>query len=140
MASAPPLIGFIVHAPAPSNVEPAASSNPQPLPPPPIREDTRNTLISPTKRPPPAAVQILSGRCSEKGCVFPATWLGSGRCRHHDRQDQEPALFLSQQPSMLLLDHAKFGLADSEFERGGSRFSDRRRLARLWERFQEGIA
>ena len=140
MADVPGLIGLIVYPPAPANVNSAASLNPELLQPPPVQQDTRNTFISPAKRPPPAGVPILSARCNEKGCVFPAALLGSGRCCHHDRQDQEPALFLSQQPSMLLLDHAKFGLADSEFERGGSRSGDRRRLARLWETFQEGIA
>ncbi len=140
MAGVLGLIGLIVDSPAPSNISSAASLNPQPLQPPPVQQDKRSTLISPVKRPPPPGVQIFSARCSEKGCVFPPALRGSGRCCHHDRQDQEPALFLSQQPSMLLLDHAKFGLADSEFERGGSRSSDRRRLARLWETFQEGIA
>ena len=70
-------------------------------------------------------------RCREKGCVFPAARSESGRCLQHDRQYSEPALFHSQQPSMLLLDQAKFGLPDSEPD--DSRARDRRRFAVLRE-------
>ncbi len=85
------------------------------------------------------AGSYLSGqRCSEKGCVFPAAWGDTGKCLHHHRQQREPGFFHSHQPTMLLLDRAKFGLPDSEPE--DSRAQDRRRLAALWEAFLEGPA
>jgi hypothetical protein len=79
-------------------------------------------------------------KCNEKGCVFPAARLDTGKCRQHERQDQEPSVFHSQQPSMLLLDQAKFGPPDSDCERREWRARDRRRQARLWQTFQEGMA
>jgi len=79
-------------------------------------------------------------RCKERGCVFPATQPGGGRCRQHDRQHREPDLFGSQQPSLLLLDRAKFGWLDSDPARSESRAEDRRHMARLWQAFQEGAS
>lgn len=66
-------------------------------------------------------------RCSEKGCVFPAARATTGKCLDHDRRRCVPELFQSLQPSMLLLDQAKYILPDSEFE--DTRHLDRRRLA-----------
>lgn len=79
-------------------------------------------------------------RCAEKGCVFPATRLGSAKCRQHERQDQEPSIFNSQQPSMMLLDQAKFGSPDADYEQREWRAHDRRRRARMWQAFHEGTA
>jgi hypothetical protein len=66
-------------------------------------------------------------RCSEKGCVFPAARATKGKCLDHDRRYCVPELFHSFQPTMLLMDQAKYILPDSEFE--DSRHLDRRRLA-----------
>jgi hypothetical protein len=77
-------------------------------------------------------------RCCEKGCIFPATGSGTGRCLQHDLEELEPALFNSCQPTMLLLDQAKFGLPDLEGDY--SRARDRRRLAALREEFLEEVA
>ena len=99
-----------------------------------------NSSILPPEGPEFAGVQIPAQRCNEKGCVFPAAWRDSGKCRQHDRQRREPALFHSRQPSTLLLDQAKFGVADGQAEIHGNRLKDRRRLARLWETFLEGAA
>jgi len=77
-------------------------------------------------------------RCCEKGCIFPATGSGTGRCLQHDLEELEPALFNSCQPTMLLLDRAKFGLPDPEADY--SRARDRRRLAALREEFLDEVA
>jgi hypothetical protein len=50
-----------------------------------------------------------------------------GECFYHQLQRLEPGFFESRQPTMLLLDQAKFGLPDSEPE--DSRVVDRHRLA-----------
>jgi hypothetical protein len=76
-------------------------------------------------------------RCYEKGCIFPATASGTGRCLQHDLEEREPAFFLSCQPTMLLLDQAKFGPPDLEGDY--SRARDRRRLAALREEFLEEV-
>jgi hypothetical protein len=84
-----------------------------------------------------AKIQVADQRCSVKGCVFPAA-SGEGNCVQHDRQRQEPSLFSSRQPSMLLLDRAKFGSLDAEPE--DSRANDRRRMAKIRENFLDGVA
>jgi hypothetical protein len=76
-------------------------------------------------------------RCREKGCIFPATRLSPGKCLPHYLEECEPALFLSCQPTMLLLDQAKFGLPDVEGDDWRAR--DRRRLAALREQFLEEV-
>jgi hypothetical protein len=83
------------------------------------------------KRPEPAS--FASRRCSEKGCVFPAASSQSAKCAYHELQMEEPALFRSQQPSLLLLDPARCAAADEEYDE--SRKRDRRRLAKQWEEF-----
>lgn len=90
--------------------------------------------------PAPAAQAVhraesFTPRCSEKGCVFPASLDGSGRCVHHDRQSREPSLFSSLQPTRLVLDRAKFGLPEAEVDT--SRAQDRRRLADIRRAFLE---
>jgi len=113
-----------------------------PLPPPPGVENhcNQNPLILPPERPDLAGIEATAQRCSEKGCVFPAAGRGPGKCRQHQRQLREPALFSSLQPSTLLLDRAKFGLPESDSEPRVSRSSDRRRLTKLWQAFLEGAA
>jgi hypothetical protein len=114
-----------------------------PLPPSPSAENRCNqsALILPPDRPDLAGIEAAAQRCSEKGCVFPAAGGGTGKCRQHQRQYREPALFTSLQPSTLLLDRAKFGLPDSDSsEPRVSRSSDRRRQTKLWQAFLEGAA
>ena len=82
----------------------------------------------------PENTSLISGRCSEKGCVFPASSPGHGRCVYHMHQQEEPVLFRSHQPTGLLLDPARIMPTEKEFD--GSRKRDRRRMAALWERFQ----
>lgn len=80
------------------------------------------------------AVSFSTARCSEKGCVFPASSPDSGKCIYHTRQQQEPVLFRSHQPTGLFLDPVRMTPADQEYD--GSRKRDRRRMAELWEQFQ----
>ncbi len=80
----------------------------------------------------PEEVIFQTPRCSEKGCVFPAS-SGSGRCSYHMHQQEEPVLFCSHQPTGLLLDPARMA---PEKEYDGSRKRDRRRMAAIWEQFQ----
>jgi hypothetical protein len=82
----------------------------------------------------PQATSFTSHRCSERGCVFPASSPQSGKCAYHERQMEEPILFCSQQPSRLLLDPARSMPSDEEYDE--SRKRDRLRLAREWEEFQ----
>jgi hypothetical protein len=78
-------------------------------------------------------------RCTEKGCVFPSELAGGGECAYHHRQFLEPACFSSQQPTRLLLDHARFNTPVSAPDT--SRSSDRRRLAAERAKFilEDGI-
>lgn len=77
-----------------------------------------------------------SPRCNEKGCVFPSASSASKKCFYHDRQGREPAFFHSRQPTTLLLDRAKFGLADPDDDAR----HDRRRLAQQREATLEDAA
>jgi len=80
------------------------------------------------------SVSFTTNRCSEKGCVFPASPKGQGKCSSHWHEQQEPMLFRSRQPTGLLLDPARSLPAEQEYD--GSRKRDRRRMANLWEQFQ----
>lgn len=82
----------------------------------------------------PENTSLVGGRCSEKGCVFPASSPGYGKCVYHVHQQEEPVLFRSHQPTGLLLDPARMMPSEKEFD--GSRKRDRRRMAAIWERFQ----
>jgi len=66
-------------------------------------------------------------RCCAKGCIFPVHGEGETRCAHHQREECEPKHFLSLQPSNFLLDQAKFGVPEKDYDY--SRARDRRRLA-----------
>lgn len=82
----------------------------------------------------PENTSFAGGRCSEKGCVFPASSPVYGKCVYHVHQQEEPVLFRSHQPTGLLLDPARMMPTEKEFD--GSRKRDRRRMAAIWERFQ----
>ncbi len=93
--------------------------------------------IEPPKIKPKPVMLNLRGRCLEKGCVFPAAPGVEGRCLHHQRQQQEPGLYSSHQPSSALVGRGKFGPPRTEeLEPGaGKRGLDRRRLVAERERF-----
>ncbi len=61
-----------------------------------------------------------SARCVVKGCVFPARAETAGFCSYHALERREPRHFISEQPSKLLLDCAKFGIA-LEYDNGRQR-------------------
>ena len=82
----------------------------------------------------PKNISFSSTRCAEKGCVFPASSQGDGKCTYHRRQEEEPVLFRSHQPTGLFLDPARS--LPTESEESGSRKRDRRRMAAIWEQFQ----
>lgn len=85
----------------------------------------------------PAAAQPAlppSGRCAEKGCVFPATGRDT-RCLQHLRQSQEPILFSSWQPTRAVLERARFELPSDD--PGPSQSRDRRQLVAMREAFLE---
>jgi hypothetical protein len=81
---------------------------------------------------------LFGSHCRERACVFPALPGGEGQCVYHRRQSLEPVCFQSQQPSVLLLDQARFGLPDSEPD--DERVRDRHRLAEERVRFMLGEA
>ncbi len=67
-----------------------------------------------------------STRCAVRGCIFPAGAENPPRCLYHQRELTEPKMFETQQPSQLILGHAKFGLPDTE--------PDDSRLRARWKR------
>jgi len=87
-------------------------------------------------KPKPVTLRLL-GRCVEKGCVFPAAPGVEGKCLHHQRQQQEPGLYRSHQPSSALVGRGKFGppRAEELAPGMGKRGLDRRRLIAERERF-----
>jgi hypothetical protein len=73
-------------------------------------------------------------RCGQKGCVYPAARVHLFLCIHHLRERREPSLFHSQQPSLVLLDQARFGPGAGD-EDLLERSQDRHRLTQERERF-----
>jgi hypothetical protein len=78
------------------------------------------------------------GRCSERGCVFPAEENALGFCFYHERQQLEPALFCSWQPTWIIVNRAATGL--DVCDPGDDRSHDRRRLAAQRDAFFHGLA
>jgi hypothetical protein len=114
-------------APSPNHV--AAPDDPGPLAVP---------LSPPAKIKPRAAMLSIPGRCAEKGCVFPAMPGADGRCIHHRRQQQEPGLYCSRQPSSMLVARGKFGpprIEEIEREARRGDLEDRRKMVAERERF-----
>jgi hypothetical protein len=60
-------------------------------------------------------------------------------CIHHFRERREPSLFLSRQPSLTLLDRARFGLTTQDDDIR-SRSLDRQRFAHERETFLDEAA
>jgi hypothetical protein len=115
---------------------PAASPRNQPPPTSPSRSSFRRP-VGACGSSSQAAEPSECSRCRVKGCIFPATRLSPGKCLLHYLEECEPGFFLSCQPTMLLLDRAKFGLPDVEGDDWRAR--DRRRLAALREKFWEEV-
>jgi hypothetical protein len=81
---------------------------------------------------------FFSLRCKMKGCVFPASEPESGLCHCHNLQETEPRLFESLQPIFHVMEQAKFGSADSDFD--DVHLRERRLRASLRKAFLEGGA
>lgn len=96
--------------------------------------ERRRLSFSTSSQGKPPAVTFPRSRCSEKGCVFPASSVNSGKCSYHMHQQEEPVLFCSHQPTGLLLDPTRTEGAEKEYD--GNRRRDRRRMAAIWEQFQ----
>ena len=71
-----------------------------------------------------------------RGCIYPAGPLGM--CLDHHRQANEPRFFHSHQPTMLVVDQARFRVPDSGLD--DARTHDRRRLAAARAAFLEEAA
>ena len=85
----------------------------------------------------PARVpETSSFRCGEKGCIFPASPGGGGKCVHHYRQEREPSMYLSKQPTWAALEQNRFVEPREELV-FGSRGADRRRFDAERESFFE---
>ena len=80
--------------------------------------------------------EFVAGRCCVRGCVYPSG--PTGLCLDHQRQAQEPRFFQSYQPTMLVMDQARFGVPDSDPD--DARTHDRRRLAAAREALLEEAA
>ena len=100
-------------------------------------EPEKVRLALPPKAGPRPALVAVAGRCLERGCVFPALPGADGRCLHHQRQQREPSLYCSHQPSFALVQRSKFGPARSDDVEpaANARGFDRRRLVAERERF-----
>jgi hypothetical protein len=75
---------------------------------------------------PPQVSGTRSTRCGERGCIFPALG-GEGKCVHHYRQEQEPSMYHSKQPTWAALEQGRFVEPREELI-FGSREADRRRF------------
>ena len=85
----------------------------------------------------PTRVQDTSSfRCREKGCIFPASPGEGGKCVHHHRQEHEPSMYLSKQPTWAALEQNRFVEPREELV-FGSRGADRRRFDAERESFFE---
>ena len=76
-----------------------------------------------------------AGRCAEKGCVYPALRTDSNFCIHHRRQEMEPELYRSWQPTWLVIHRS----TSPDGSVGSCRRAhDRFRLAAQSRAFQQG--
>jgi hypothetical protein len=105
---------------------------------PPGLNATPEALTGPRPASGSASAARSPARCGEKGCVFPAKEDESGLCSYHLKQQLEPALFSSWQPTWLLVNQPAAGFDGSQSARGRSR--DRRRLAAQCKAFRQGLA
>jgi hypothetical protein len=75
---------------------------------------------------PQQPAQTSTARCQEKGCIFPA-FGGSRKCVHHYREEREPSMYHSKQPTWAALEQGRFVEPPDE-PIFGSREADRRRF------------
>ena len=102
------------------------------------RSRLEKTVAAVPPKPSPRSLSTsVAGRCMEKGCVFPALPGTDGRCLHHQRQQREPSLYCSHQPSFALVERSKFGepRGDDLEPASNARTFERRRLVAERERF-----
>ena len=90
---------------------------------------------SPTPAPSHPGGKFVAGRCCVRGCIYPAD--PTGMCLDHQRQTKEPRFFRSHQPTLLVMDQARFDVVDAGDD---TRTHDRRRLAAAREAFLEEAA
>lgn len=78
--------------------------------------DGNATGAHPSGPPPPslALANLLGARCKVKGCIYPATEVEAGMCLCHFYQEEEPQFFQSRQPSLRMLEIAKYGLTTED--------------------------
>jgi len=84
---------------------------------------------------PHQATKTNPARCAEKGCIFPALG-GGGKCVHHYREELEPSMYHSKQPTWAALQQGRFVEPREELI-FGSREADRRRFDAERETFLE---
>ena len=89
-----------------------------------------------TLAPSPPVGELLPGRCCVRGCIYPAD--PAGMCLDHQRQTKEPRFFQSHQPTLLVVDQARFSVPDSGPDE--TRTHDRRQLAAARAAFLEEAA
>lgn len=87
---------------------------------------------------PRRAPEAPFSRCSVKGCIFPAANTGGRLCLIHDLTEKEPNHFLSVQPSLLCLERAKYGIAETDYD--DTRARDRKRLSIQLDQFRNDVA
>jgi len=87
--------------------------------------------------PPEGAAAIRDGRCKEKGCIFPATEFDSDLCLCHFLQKEEPQFFHTRQPSLRLLEIAKYGMTTEDED---TRIRRRRQAEEMRQLFLKGMA
>jgi hypothetical protein len=73
------------------------------------------------------AAKTSSARCGEKGCIFPASGGEGGKCVHHYREEREPSMYHSKQPTWAAIEQGRFVEQPEELI-FGSRGDDRRRF------------
>jgi hypothetical protein len=103
---------------------------------PPVSKLTTVTPSFEPQKQPRRVTETSSFRCGEKGCIFPALRGQGGKCIHHDRQEREPSMYLSKQPTWAALEQNRF-VEPREEQVFGSREADRRRFDAERETFFE---
>ena len=97
------------------------------------------TMVGPPRfelqRQPAQVTQGGPARCGEKGCIFPALAGKGGKCLHHYREEHEPSMYHSKQPTWAALQQGRFEPREELIF--GSREADRRRFDAERETFLE---
>ncbi|HEV2351031.1 MAG TPA: hypothetical protein VG028_14415 [Terriglobia bacterium] len=93
----------------------------------------------PSGPPPPGLPAGLApgARCKVKGCIYPATQAEAGMCLCHFHQEEEPRFFQSRQPSLRMLEIARYGLTTEDED---NRLRRKRQAMELRQAFLKGMA